>query len=391
VPAMAQVTFYGRANVDVSSYQANGAVTAAENIQSRMRVADSGSRFGFRVNEDLGGGMRAFVTCETGINIDNGGANGQGVGVDATFVANPINASTNFFCSRQGHVGVGTALGEVRLGRQNIWWTQGEINQTGANFLSADALGAMYAPSSGLSAAPASRTSNVVLLHAGAGLGAFAGSQAYFVVDTQEGIAASATPLPNKGNIMGVKVNYSAGQIVAMLDYAKVKNSVNDRAAATNFDASGTKVGLGYKYAADSLVSVIYWDLSRTYTLAASHTATPTNVNNLGAAAIGSRSQTGLGINVQHSLGAIDLYAQYGQMASAKNSAGATIGDSGITGTMLGARYKLSKRSSLTGTYVSLKNGVANATNLSGGSYASGNAGLGSDPRVFAFGVMHNF
>ncbi len=395
---------YGRANVDFSSYSATGAVTASDNLVARNRVADSGSRFGLRVNEDLGQGRRAFVVCETGINIDNGGFAGQGVGLlaNGTTTASGAsvgganqNTSANTFCSREGHVGLGNSMAEVRLGRQNIWWTHGEVNQTGPNFLSADVLGAMYAPSAGLSSAPLARTSNVALLHAGRDFGAFAGSQLYYVVDRQEAILG-ATPGttshgPNKGNASGIKLNYSKGNIVAMLDYAKVNNFTNDVTAASNFDASGTKAGVGYKYSPGSLVSFTYWKLDRTYTLSTAHDDAPTNVN-LGTGATGSRAQSGWGINLQHALDKqIDLYAQYGKMGNAKNYLNTAIANSGVTGIMVGARYKLSPRTAIHATYAQLKNGAANAVNFAAGSYASGNSGLGADPKIMAVGIMHNF
>jgi predicted porin len=399
--AQSTVTIYGRANVDVSTYSAVGATAGAgSDIINRARVADSGSRFGFRVNEDLGGGMRAFVVCETGMNIDNGGFPGQGVGLNsngttgastsAIGAANQ-NGSTNTFCSREGHVGVGNATAELRLGRQNIWWTHGEINQTGSSFASLDILGGMYAPSSGLSAAPVSRTSNVALIHGGSGLGAFAGSQAYYVAAAEGATTAAASP--NKGDAMGFKLNYSAGPIVAMLDYAKVNNSANDTANAGNFNATGMKIGAGYKYAAGSLVSFTYWDLERKYSLAASQAfANATSNVNLGSATRGNRSQTGWGINLQHALtNEIDLYAQYGMMGNAKNSAGTALTDTGVKGIYLGGRYKLSKRTHVHASYAQLTNQANNALNFSGGAYASGNANLGADPKVMAVGILHNF
>ena len=394
--AQSTVTIYGRANVDVSSYSALGATTAADSLVSRTRVADSGSRFGFRVNEDLGGGLRAFVTCESGMNIDNGGANGQGVGVVAG-AASAANTSANFLCSREGHVGVGNATAELRLGRQNIWWTHGEINQTGANFASLDVLGGMYAPSSGMVAAPVSRTSNVALIHAGSGFGSFAGSQAYYVIDPQEG-ATTAVASPNKGSAMGFKLNYSQGPLVAMLDYAKVTNAGNTGAAtgnnvagAQNFNATGTKIGGGYKYAAGSLISMTYWDLKRNYTLAANNVAAPNIINVVGNAT-GSRAQTGWGINLQHAVNSqIDLYAQYGVMGDATNSAAVAVADTGVKGMYLGGRYKLSNRSSIHASYAKLTNDAANALNFSGGNYASGNSPVGADPKVIAIGIMHNF
>ena len=383
--AQSTVTIYGRANVDVSNYAATGATAgAASDLVGRTRVADSGSRFGFRVNEDLGGGLRAFVVCETGINIDNGGANGQGVGATSA-----VNTSANFFCSREGHVGIGNATAELRLGRQNVWWSHGELNQTAANFTSFDAIGGMYAPSSGISAATISRESNVILVHAGSALGAFAGSQAYYSVNAQEG-ATSGTAAPNKGSIMGFKLNYSAGPIVAMLDYAVGKNSGNNSTSATDFDSNSTKAGVGYKYAAGSLASFTWFNHEREYNLAASNTAAPT-ILNLAAGATGGREQSGWALNLQHKMGQVSLYGQYGIFSDAKNSAGATVANTGARAIMIGARYDLSKRTAVYGAYSKITNESANALNFSGGAYASGNSAVGADPRVMGVGIMHNF
>jgi len=62
--AMAQssVEIYGRANLSVDSWEASGATAgSAADFDRRMRVVDSGSRLGFRVNESLGGGLRVPV------------------------------------------------------------------------------------------------------------------------------------------------------------------------------------------------------------------------------------------------------------------------------------------------------------------------------------------
>lgn len=61
----------------------------------------AGSRLGFRGNEDLGGGLRALFTIESGINLDDG-TNGQGA-----------------FWGRQAFVGLSSAgVGQLTLGRQ---------------------------------------------------------------------------------------------------------------------------------------------------------------------------------------------------------------------------------------------------------------------------------
>jgi predicted porin len=78
-------------------------VQAAHGASTLTRVGSggqSGSRFGLRGTEDLGGGLRALFTIESGINLDDG-TNGQ-----------------NAFWGRQAFLGLATPYGVVTLGRQ---------------------------------------------------------------------------------------------------------------------------------------------------------------------------------------------------------------------------------------------------------------------------------
>jgi predicted porin len=89
------VTIYGVADSFVQF--ADGA-----NRLTRLQSGGlAGSRLGFRGNEDLGGGLRALFTIESGINLDDG-TNGQGA-----------------FWGRQAFVGLSSAgVGQLTLGRQ---------------------------------------------------------------------------------------------------------------------------------------------------------------------------------------------------------------------------------------------------------------------------------
>jgi len=397
--AQSAVTLYGRATVDVSQYSATGAFAGeANDLQARSRVSDNGSRLGFLVNEDLGSGNRAFITCETGMNVDSGGANGQGVGVTDGAAA-PANTATNFLCSREGHVGIGNTAYELRLGRQNVYWTHGELNQTGANFLSGDTLGAFVAPGAGMTVANATRLNNTIMvqLNQNSFLGAdFAGSHVYY--STNGGEAATANSLmPNKSATQGFKLNWNNGNWAGMVDYTATRNGgntgagTNNAANAGNFDQSSVKYSLGYKYAPGSIISYTMWDHKRDYNLAASQNAAPNIVNIVGVAT-GGRSQTGSGFNLVHNFGGeIYGYAQYAVMNRAANAAGAEVDQTGATGMLLGVRKNLSKRTGVFAWYGSIKNEQANAVNFTGGAIASGNSALGADPKVTAIGVMHNF
>lgn len=106
-PSGTQVTLYGvlDANVQVLDGAAR---------QTRVQSGGlSGSRFGLRGSEDLGGGLKAFFTLESGINVDDG-SYGQ-----------------NAFWGRQAFVGLGTPYGKLSLGRQygSVYTLTNEFSQ----------------------------------------------------------------------------------------------------------------------------------------------------------------------------------------------------------------------------------------------------------------------
>lgn len=102
-----QVTLYG--TLDANVQLLDGAAR-----QTRVQSGGlSGSRFGLRGHEDLGGGLKAFFTLESGINVDDG-SYGQGS-----------------FWGRQAYVGLGTPYGSVSLGRQygSVYTLTNEFSQ----------------------------------------------------------------------------------------------------------------------------------------------------------------------------------------------------------------------------------------------------------------------
>ena len=141
----AQVTVSGRANLGVASISATGATNPAQDMGARTVVEDNSSRLRFAANQDLGNGRRMFAVYEFGLSFDTGTANPQnGVGPAPGVAANPTatpavagtangNTSVGFGGSRESHVGLGNSLMEVRIGRQNVYWTQGDLSETGAN------------------------------------------------------------------------------------------------------------------------------------------------------------------------------------------------------------------------------------------------------------------
>ena len=100
----AQVTLYGRANVDLEFVKASGPGDPSGNTTTVTRVASNSSRFGLRGTESLGGGLTAFFQVENSVAWD-GNPNASGVG----------NPST--IANRETFVGLQGSYGQIWLGR----------------------------------------------------------------------------------------------------------------------------------------------------------------------------------------------------------------------------------------------------------------------------------
>jgi predicted porin len=377
--AQSSVTLSGRASMDVGTFQATGATAgAAADFKSRTRVADSGSRIIIGVNEDLGGGMHAAVYCETGINIDNGSSAGQ---------AGTVNANTSEFCSREGRAFFGNNTAEIRLGRQNVWWTQGALNPTGSALIGSDSLTNMFNGGVGVYGV---RLENQIKVVANGGTGAFAGSEIYMgymgasgaaalpTVHTGEAAGAGADA---KGKYSGLKLNYAMGPMVFMLDQQSSENPAVT--SGSQFKRDATKIGAGYKYTPTSMVSIQTWNKKRT---------DQTNAAAAYSSSAGNAKDSGYGINVNHDLsGGWMAHAQYSKAGLIKGTTTGDVANSGATAYSLGATKSLSKRTHLYGSYHMIKNQSAATYQMNGGSYQSGTPAAGADTKIMSLGMIHNF
>lgn len=99
--AQSSVTLYGRIDMSIASQQTKlgGTTTADKGAQIRSG-AHTGSRWGLRGSEDLGGGLKANFQLEQGFNADNGEA-----------------SSTRQF-HRVSKVGLSGGFGSLDIGRQ---------------------------------------------------------------------------------------------------------------------------------------------------------------------------------------------------------------------------------------------------------------------------------
>jgi predicted porin len=397
------VEIYGRANLGVDTYKAEGAqdvpAVGSNNYKSRFRVYDQGSRLGFRVNESLGGGMRAFVVLETGVNIDRGDNLGQ--------TNSAVNSSSGFWASRASYLGLGGDWGDVRFGRQDVWWSNGLIAQTGANYINTAADGVTTGGFSSV-AAPTTRTANVVSYNSPT----FGGFNATLAAapngsnDQQTGSEGSAFTGTGqtKASMYGITGRYTGGPFRAQFDWATHKYLASDPASVgiLQREDTGWKVGAGWAYAPGSQIAVLYESLENKNAVALFTAAGGINANT--AAVTGNVENRKVGmwmINWEHMIGQWQLLAQYvqaGNVTSLLNDPGNT----GAKAYTVAAKYFLSKRTGVYVSYNQIKNSqnawadytggqVTSATNATGTAAGLTAANRGADPTIMAIGVMHNF
>jgi len=377
---MAQATIYGRLSTAFDTWSATGATTtpATNDLNKRSRMYDNGSRFGLRISEDLGGGLRAFGNCETGINLDNAGTLNQ---------AGAANTGADSFCSREGHVGLGNNSVEFRMGRQNVYWGD-FIQDVGANHMVFGGVGVFTAASSGFVTAPVARQENTFQLVAGKNMGAFAGSSVWY---SALNVAERGTVNPT-GDAMGATLRYVTGNWLSQLDYAKVTNSTGDVALTTNRNNTGMKIGAGYMYAPGSKVTVHWAQMSREVTDATTNAAALAAIT---GAQAGGGSQTGTGFQIQHALGGpMTVYASIFTLGDFNHTTRGSVSETGASSWAVGLRYNLSNRTHLFGSMSQVTNGQLNAVTMSGGGYsAAAAAGMspGVDTSSTAIGILHNF
>lgn len=374
--ALADASIYGRVNLGLDQYQATGSTGgSALDLKSRNRVFDSASRLGFRGSEDLGGGLRAVFVIESGVNVDTGSQAGQN---------GNANVSTGFLASRDSFGGLEGNWGRVSFGRQSVFWTNGVIAQSGANYINVDVPEATMGGGFGLIKGIGTRINNTVM-YSLPNINGFGGYASY-----SPNSEAATGGQNTDGVVEGLRVTYT-GRVNVQADWAVNKAQSG---GANRLQITGTKIGVGFPYAPGAQISVI-WGQNENKDI----------TGNLGGGVLGGAvvaaagdtvKQTAFVVNWEQIFGNIQALAMVGKLQK-MTGCSVTCDNTEATSYMVAAKYLFSKK---TGAYVSY-NATTNKDNqnidYTAAGLTSAGAGTvtalpqGADPKIFAVGVIQNF
>ncbi len=196
----ANVTLYGVLDTYVESARVSGGAAALTNRGSTLRMSAgglSGSRWGVRGSESLGGGMNAIFTLEGGFNSDVGSL-GQG----------------GLLFGRRAFVGVTGGFGQVTLGRDyapNFWVQCNSDDSFGGCLTSWSFVG------NAMTGFANSLRQNNQLSYKTPNMGGLTSQVAWSFGESAVGT--------NAGRTFGFNVEYKAGPLYAGVGYSDQKNA----------------------------------------------------------------------------------------------------------------------------------------------------------------------
>ncbi len=393
--AQSNVTISGNMKLNFESVSAGGS-TAGTDAVSRTRVTDNNSNIKFAGEEKLGNGMTAFFFIESAIGTDSDAGTAYGA-------TNPIKGTT--IGSRDTGVGVKGGWGSLDVGKFSVQYN------SMANVEAAGLADGLPMSASSLNVFTGAGLSTVLRLQNAIRYNSpnFSGFTGALVYSTGNGANSETTAFgtPNKENAWNVRLAYDNGPWNAA--YAHQTSNNTGAIAAGNWclGATGTIAFTpGAACPAGTILGPIAQALSngtniRSDRIGGAYTF-PMGIK-LGLIWDSTKSTAmTTSVETKRKAWALPLSYRTGAhnvsftLAKANNVsvAGADVADSETRMAMLGYEYAMSKRTSVSATYVQLNNGAA-ATNdfWHAANNISSGAGVaaGSDPRLFSLGIHHKF
>jgi len=424
--AMAQVTISGYFGGSYDMHTVTNANAARTGNTSENRVSDHSSRIVFNVNEDVGGGITALGQVDFRFNLDQtqrlstevvqGSTTSNAAGTGRAQMVG--QAAVNPMSGGNNHVGLRFKdLGTLRLGRQDIYYTDTAMTLPGGMFTSANVSPVFHS----LATANVSRTPNLIWFTSNR-INGFEATVGYSTnplrtsgtmeVENDMGTTAQA----RKGSGTYLRLNYVNGPLdatVSTIDFKSdfVGGSLYASSAAggifanasgadttANSNQKGTTFVIKYKVSPELQVNYARSDEQQIRT-AANTTAQATG-NVYGNAtiptlAVGDQIKAKAnGLGVHYKMGANNFHLSWAKRSNT-SFAGVETADTGSSIQSLAYSYDLSKNTSVGVLLSTLKNDRGSAV---APFYQSNNAFGGNTPylagetfKVTSFALRQNF
>jgi len=335
--AQTSVTLYGIADGDLRFDHTN-----IGTLKSAGSGGESGSRWGLRGSEDLGGGLKANFIFEQGFDLtDNSSPQGTiGGGASAGFGGSstaPHSSTGSRLFSRIATVGLAGAFGEVRIGRgyNPVFLVQATVDPFGAGFV---------AQTSNLFPNLTIRNDNAIYYDSPKFAGVQFSGAYQFGESTTNTSSPSATGQAKRGNDRyEAGLTYANGPLFVGAAYEQIKSNLD------NYRVRTADAGATYDFGFLKLHATYYrtkTDNSNQLIAFGSTVAQKANVYDVGFTV---------------PFGAWTFLGQYGHLSdkSHSNIGNVDLGNPKVNNFGLGGRYSLSKRTVVYFAYsrFNMKNG----------------------------------
>ena len=353
--AQTSVTLYGIADGNFRVDHTN-----IGTLKSVGSGGESGTRWGLRGTEDLGGGLKAVFNFEQGVDIsDNSVSQGNVGGVTPN---SPTSSTGGRIFSRTAQVGLSSAqAGDVLFGRGftpfYVLWSS--IDPMG---------GGMVGGAQNFAVGNVTRFDNGIYYYTPKVYGLQLTS-AYRLGESATDNTTTGS-VKNGGNAWNATLTYSAGPLLVGASWLSVKNALNNNTNRTGF------VGASYDFSIVKLDAMYFHDKNQT-----------TN----------RRQSYALGVTVP--IQAFSVFAQVGRIDNKYDQNNSTLKFDDATFIGLGANYSFSKRTDVYASWARQSNKgnainvVTDASNagLLTTSGTTANVNPGFDPWSAQLGLRHKF
>jgi len=352
--AQSNVTLYGLVDAAITVGKSGGPEGHVNRIDSGV---GPGSRFGFRGTEDLGGGLSAVFTAESG--FDSGtGASQQG----------------GLLFGRQLFVGINSTQGwSVSLGRQlspsnTAMVTADAMAQTHWGSTSNSGLGTLQSPGAATVQGAGCQGATTRINNSVQGVWSGGGFTGRLLV------GAGDENAQRSGRVVNPSVTYESGPLTLTASYLRIRQCAQDIVAtATPAWQKETVLGGVYNFGPAALFAGYY-------------NFNPSEDNKVvGPATFVNHKSFWLGTRIPVStVGTVKAQVtQFRQEMSGGDARGTAIGVAYL--------HSLSKRTTVYVSTAHIKNNAKASFGLIGATSSQPAGGLGADPSVLSLGMTHTF